>query len=301
MTSAPTSAPPARSPRRAWVRSLCALTLLAGIVWHRAAERVPSPAAVGAALQGETGGEAVRPRRFRVGTFNIHGGRGADGQLDLNRIARLLDGCQLVGLNEVHGAWLSRGPDQAELLARDLQSAWLFAPTERRYWHYDFGNGLLSRWGTSSWQRLPLPKESAKSYRNVLWASFPWDGATLHVLITHLDRSDALARTAQFALVARLFRSLPQPIVLMGDLNADADDPLLQELLATPDVCDPLAETRSTPPPRRIDWILARGLVPCDADVVDSGASDHPFYWAEFEWPQRGEWAERQVRRPTTR
>ena len=167
---------------------------------------------------------------IRVGTFNIHGGKGLDGHRDLNRIAGCLRGMYFVGLNEVHGANDRSGRDQAEQLGQ-AQLAWLFVPTERRWWHEHFGNGAVSDDQVRSWQRIPLDSQGSASGRNSLLVSF--ERYPITALVTHIDRSDP-QRSAQLRQVIELFLSLTPPAILLGDLNTTSADPLIQELLATP-------------------------------------------------------------------
>jgi endonuclease/exonuclease/phosphatase family metal-dependent hydrolase len=82
------------------------------------------------------------------------------------------------------------------------------------------------------------------------------------------------------------FLALPEPAVLLGDLNSDANDPLIRGLLSTPGVCDAVGPKPGPNRAERIDWIIARGLRPVDAGIRDNGASDHPLVWAELELPQ---------------
>ena len=98
--------------------------------------------------------------------------------------------------------------------------------------------------------------------RNVVLVGLPWQGRTVHLLLTHLTRRDDAQRQAQLRAVIDLFLSLAEPAVLLGDLNTEADDPQLARLLAAPGVEDAVGEhlRRSRPgddPPRRIDWIIS--------------------------------------------
>jgi endonuclease/exonuclease/phosphatase family metal-dependent hydrolase len=215
-----------------------------------------------------------------VGTFNIHRGRNADGDFDLARTAACLQDLQVVGLNEVGGAYWWQEGDQAELLGRQLHLPWLFAPTTRRWWRDDFGNGLLCSLPVGSWRRVLLTCTRGKGYRNYTLAELQWDRRTLSLLVTHLDRVQD--RAAQLKTVIEAFLTLPEPALLMGDLNSAADDPQLQRLLSTAGIHDTVAEGLGGDAPRRIDWILARGLRGVAAGVVDTGASDHPLVWAEL-------------------
>lgn len=226
------------------------------------------------------------PARVKLGTYNIHGGRGTDRRLDLDRIADMVRGLDFVGLNEVYGPALWQHEDQAATLGRTLRMTPLFAPTEERWWHYRFGNGLLTRLDVESRLVVPLERRYGKSYRNLVHVRLRApNGVPLHVVVTHVDRSDDRERREQLRTVADYFLSLSAPAVLMGDLNSDASEREIQRLIEAPDVVDPLGEKLGLKTPRHIDWILARGVEPVDAGLTQVGPSDHPHMWAEFTVP----------------
>lgn len=257
--------------------AVISLALLVMFIWF-GSQRADTGPAHGASLNGSASlGPHDPATTFRIGTFNIHGGKGPDRLVDLSRIAAALRGADLVGLNEVHGRWLWESADQAEQLGDRLDARWLFAPGEQRWWHHGFGNGVLSKLDVTSWHRLPLPRLHSKSYRNMLLLAAQLGGRRTHVLITHVDRRSSVERQAQLRAVSELFLSLQPPAILLGDLNASRDDATLRALLDTPGVVDPLASLD----PRRIDWILLRGLRGIDGGQIDSGGSDHPYYWVD--------------------
>jgi endonuclease/exonuclease/phosphatase family metal-dependent hydrolase len=216
-----------------------------------------------------------------VASFNIHGCRDAQGHFDFDRTARALVGFDLIGLNEVHGDWQWQGPDQAQLLGERLEMPWLFAPTTRRWWRDDFGNGILCRLPVTRWRCVPLAGTRLKGHRNLLLVEIEHPRATIHAVVTHLDRVQD--RAAQLRHVIELFLALPEPALLMGDLNTTADDADLSRLLDTPGVHDLVAESLQQAPPPRIDWILGRGLRSLRGGIVETAASDHPLVWAELD------------------
>lgn len=220
---------------------------------------------------------------LRVGTFNIHGGKGRDRRRDLARTARNLEELDVVGLYEVRGDWFAWQPDQAEQLGRMLKMDSWFAPSEQTGWFDRFGNGLLSRLELTSVQRIPLPGTQSKRFRNAVLTGVRWQGRVVRVLAVHVDSTRD--RERQLELVSDLFLSLEEPAVLMGDLNSTENDPTLKRLLTTPGVIDVLTATESSDrqPDRHIDWILVRGLKPVRAEIRDDGASDHPVVRAELE------------------
>jgi len=267
-------------------RAMAILGLVAIAVWF-GSERRPTGSDAGNRLTGTSGEQATDDGRLRIGTYNIHGGKGRDGRRDLDRIGEVLRGLDLVALNEVRGGGLGQSTDQAEVLGEHLGLAWLFAPAEERWWHEQFGNGVVASLPIDYWQRIPLVRRYGKGHRNVLLLGARYRGRPLRLLITHIDRGDDRERSEQLRQVGELFLALAEPVVLLGDLNTSAHEPDLARLLARPGVHDPLAEAMGpATPDRRIDWILSRGLHGVDGGMVDSPASDHAHYWVELAWPK---------------
>jgi endonuclease/exonuclease/phosphatase family metal-dependent hydrolase len=220
-----------------------------------------------------------------LGLYNIHGGRGTDGRRDLARTAALLREQRLdfIGLNEVHGG--GAGGNQAAEVAAQLQMGWLFAATEQQWGRDHFGSAALCGCQVDFWQKIPLPRVSGSGYRNVTLYRLPSAGGELKVLVTHLDR--VRDRALQLGIVLELFRSIEPPVVLMGDLNTNRDDPQLRQCLADPRIIDCIGPTgagKSLLEAGRIDWILGRGVRCTAAGMSEIGASDHPCAWAELEW-----------------
>jgi endonuclease/exonuclease/phosphatase family metal-dependent hydrolase len=279
--------PRGTAPRRSTKRfGLLALATAIALVWA-GYRRTPCGSEAGTAFQYVPSPETLAAEKptFRVGTFNIHGGQGRDGRLDLERTAGCLAGLDFAGLNEVYEGHFWEEAGQAEILGRRSQSAWLFAPAEHRWGHDHFGNAALTSLAVRSWQRIPLPRRYGPSCRNLLLVSLDYRGRTIRAIVTHLDRSDDRDRSRQLQLAAELFLSLAEPAMLLGDMNTTADEPPLKRLLASPGVGDPVAEILGEKTPRRIDWILTRGLETVDAGLIDAGASDHPCVWAELRLP----------------
>lgn len=261
---------------------LLAIAFCAGLAIWAGSDRVPADPTVPRGWGGQPQLESLSAGRLRLATFNIHSGKGTDGQTDLDRIADELAGFDVVGLNEVRGGF---GPDahQAAQLGRRLGMAWLFAPTERRWWHEHFGNGILSNIAARSGLTIPLPGTQSAKHRNAVLLRLGEGERAISLLVTHLDHvSD---RQLQLRAVTELFLSLEPPAVLIGDLNTPGDDPLLKALLSRPDVRDAVADVAGPRArKRRIDWIITRGLRVRDAGIRETAASDHPLVWAELEF-----------------
>jgi endonuclease/exonuclease/phosphatase family metal-dependent hydrolase len=256
-----------------------AAALVALLIAHGSDRRAESSRS-GNSLIGEV---RTTPSRetLRVGSFNIHAGRGSDGRFDLTRTAESLLELDVVGLNEVRGDTIWETSDQAAALAARLGLAWCFAPSERRFWNGHWGNALLSAWPVRQWEVVPLAGTRGKAYRNLVDAEVEFGTQRVHVLVTHIDTADD--HVHQLAAVVDRFLALPEPAVLMGDMNARRDDPEIARLLATPGVLDCVGSHLGKADSRgRIDWIFARGLELHAAGVRSGDASDHPCVWAEL-------------------
>jgi endonuclease/exonuclease/phosphatase family metal-dependent hydrolase len=253
-----------------------------GLIYYSGDQRRAIPAAVGDSLSGSVRASRPAGATIRLATFNIHSGVGSDHRLNLARTAETLQGFDLILLNEVHGPYFWQPSGQADQLAELTGKRWLFAPTEERWWHHRFGNAVLTSADVARWQTISLPGHG-RTPRNMVLMAVPHGERTIHVVGTHLDRNDPRDRAEQVQAAIGLFLSLAEPAVLMGDLNTTAEESCLEELLRRGDVHDPLGEVLSDKAPRRIDWLLTRGLKTVNAGIVDSGASDHPLIWAELE------------------
>ncbi len=67
---------------------------------------------------------------MKLVSYNIQYGFGSDGRYDLTRAARLIDGADIIALQEVERHWLrSNEDDQPEILSRLLPGYyWVYGP-----------------------------------------------------------------------------------------------------------------------------------------------------------------------------
>ncbi len=217
---------------------------------------------------------------LRVATYNIRRGKGLDGERDLARTAANLEpGYDIVGLNEVGGAFLPLR-DDAALLGKALDTGWLFAPSQGRWYIDYFGNGLLTRLAPDDWQSLPMFHDLAKGtgHRQVLTVNYRWDSQPFAVLVVHAERGDVRDRQIRHAFAE--FARHPRAI-LLGDLNATAAEPVMAEVLAMSDATS-MFEADSALPRELVDWVVVRGFRLLEAGFVPPGASDHPVVWASL-------------------
>ena len=296
-TSAPAPTCPGQVPRaQHWRPCLFTLTLLSAVVlglgYAVANWEWPAGAAQGSHFQGSRTADAPLPRRLKIGTFNIHGGYGADGRLDLRRTAAVMRGMDFIGLNEVRGAGWRDPRSQVEQLGSVLNLNWLFAPTETNWSGPHFGQGVLTRLPVSDWKRVPFQRVVGNGYRNYVECQIPIgqtpigkeNGRYLTILVTHLDRKTD--RQDQLEVIIRRFLEVPPPVILMGDLNSKRTEPRLVSLAGTAGVIDCFGRFASGEIVRkRIDWMFVRGLQCVQANLEPTSSSDHPWGWAELELP----------------
>ena len=227
---------------------------------------------------------------LRVLTYNIHGGVGTDGVLDLDRVADVIasTGAEVVALQEVdrHRREQSAFADQPGLLAQRLGMHLAYAaclddePAHPGAPRAQYGTALLSVHPLVDPTTSLLPCWPGSEQRGLLDATVAVDGAEVRLLGTHLqwDREDERLDQAR-AITAVLD---DRPTLLLGDLNTTPGTPTWHELAGRLDDAWALVGEGDghtydvQAPPRRIDYVwVGGGVQPVEARVVPSVASDH--------------------------
>jgi endonuclease/exonuclease/phosphatase family metal-dependent hydrolase len=219
---------------------------------------------------------AAEPVRLRVLSYNIHHGEGADGKLDLPRIAKVIKGAKadLVALQEVDWRVARSGDvDQPAELAR-LTGMHVAFGANIALGAGEYGNAVLSRTPILESKNHALPNVDAGEQRGVLAVRIEWPapGAAIHFLATHFDhRRDERERIASAEAINKLVDKLAEPagsadakqqplMILAGDLNATPESKPLTELAKHwknasegPQPTIPVGR-----PARQIDFVLFR-------------------------------------------
>ncbi|MDZ7837627.1 MAG: endonuclease/exonuclease/phosphatase family protein [Actinomycetota bacterium] len=229
------------------------------------------------------------PYRFqkdsvRVMDYNIHQGFNIDGYLDLESIARVIEGsgAEVVALQEVSRGWIINGSaDDLWWLARRLGMNYLFMPASDPVW----GNAILSHYPLEFKQGGFLPRLGAPLRRSYLLAEANTGPAgNINIMVTHLhhimDQGDI--RQQQVQEVISQWNGLPRTLIL-GDFNAETGDPeieMMQEAGLVDSQLDQGKQEQLTwvhyEPYRRIDYIWATpDLKLSNLEVIYSRASDH--------------------------
>jgi endonuclease/exonuclease/phosphatase family metal-dependent hydrolase len=233
----------------------------------------------------------------RVLTYNIHGWSDAHGQIDVARLARVIQASQadIVGLNEVFHPLTppSETRPALDLLAEALgmeaafgvalMPQFAFAPLA------SYGNALLTRYPLLAHAGHHLTPVDGHEQRGLLEARvlLP-DGRTpFSLYVTHLDHLSEAARVRQLTAVLQwTVRDRDRPHLLMGDFNAlapgdfAASPATLDALRASADF-KRLAEQGMEVVPR----LLRRGYVDAQAGEADpTFPADHPAVRIDYIW-----------------
>ena len=162
-------------------------------------------------------------QRIRIATYNIHKGRGMDGRVRIERIARVLGAVQadVVALQEVVS---HDGPSledhQASYLAERLGYFYAIGET-RKHRGGVYGNVTLSRWDFAATRHIDL-SVSGREERGVLRTDLRVGRHVLHVFNVHLGTGHRERRQQAGRLVDRdLLKALDitGPRIVLGDFN----------------------------------------------------------------------------------
>lgn len=161
-------------------------------------------------------------------TYNIHHGRGSDKQVDMYKIAEVIEksDADIIGLNEVDKHFSKRScyEDQISWLAKQLNMHQAFSPslslkpknvtTVRQY-----GNALLSRY--------PIITKRSYSFdfvygliegRSLLEATIQMNNQLFQIYVTHLSLNPFLHKKQTDFIVNQLHKQ-SHPVIIMGDWN----------------------------------------------------------------------------------
>lgn len=234
---------------------------------------------------------------LRVMTYNIR----AAAESNLEQIAAEIESHRpdVVALQEVDVNWGARSgfEDQAAYLAKALDMHSFFGeiydlpPAGGREENRKYGLALLSKHPIEFRKNHRLTRLSSQHDTDepLLMPGFPGiviniSGRRIHIFNTHLDyRSDPSIRETEVAEMLEIIRELAEqePVILMGDLNAEPEDP---ELAALFDIFGDAWEGEdgegftfpAAGPTKRIDYILYSDHFKITGVYVsDTRKSDH--------------------------
>ena len=232
---------------------------------------------------------------FRVATYNIHYGYDTYWHLGLEEQARTIEdsGADVVMLQEVDtGRPTSYMIDDAMWLARRLDMREVYLPTMEHL----TGIALLSRYPILETDALLLPSELEQT--GIIWAELDIGGESVNAFAIWMGLN-AKERARQLDAALPFLEAHPGPAAFGGDFNSMPDSPVyartenagFEDPFVTLDLGSPPTDPAINPA-KRIDFVWLRELVPLDAQVLDSIASDHRLVVVEAGLP--GRWSHRE-------
>ncbi len=236
-------------------------------------------------LCGRCSARAELPRQLRVLSYNIHHAEGVDAKIDVERIAKVIQGAapDIAAIQEVdQGTQRTGRVDMPSELARLTGLSRAFAR------NIDFEGG---GYGTLVLARLPikgnelhrLPSHYAGEQRGVQVLELGEGDDTIIFCSTHLDyRPEDHERLASVEKINAAVAAFgDKPMLLAGDLNAYPESKVLDELAHDwkRANAEALATYPSERPERQIDYVLVRPAArwkTVEVRVLDEPvASDH--------------------------
>lgn len=215
--------------------------------------------------------------KLRVMTYNIR--LGIQQGVPAVAAALAVEEPELIALQEVGRGWTMgpAGDTTAALSAQLGLPHYIFVPSLTcAAAHY--GHALLSAYPVvdAAFSRLP---QEVDEPRTLLETLLETPAGLVRVISTHLSHIED--RPLQGLRLLEHVRARPElPTLVMGDLNATAQEAFIAELLS--DTCD--ADPTATPtypadlPERRIDYVLARdGELEGTVISEDATTSDHRY------------------------
>lgn len=248
-------------------------------------------------------------KHLKVMSYNIHHGKGVDGQQDLERIALVIENSNidLAGIQEVdvHNSERSNWVDQAEWLSQRLNMHYAFGANK----DFDPDNpaGKRKQYGTLILSRFPIQKSTNhvlpqvidptvwNETRGVLEVDIEVDGQRIRVLNTHLGLSQK-ERFEQIEYLLGLSGNQNSPCIITGDFNATPDsEEIIQVsnsyrdvfyrpplpnpktfLMPYPVTVDGFGSNPEVGPSVCIDYIFCSShFTVLQTEVIHSQASDH--------------------------
>ena len=222
----------------------------------------------------------------RVMAYNIHQGFDTSGRLDMEAIARVIEGeaPDIVALQEVSRGWAIDGAfDMLPWLSRRLDMPYAWGPAADSVW----GNAVLSRYPIVRAETHPMPNNDRLRLDRAFTVAVVdvGGGDRLTVIATHLHhpRDGGAERVPQVQALLDYWGAAGKT-VLLGDLNALPGDPEI-EMLWQAGLVDAFEAAGAEPPgytspsegpQRRIDYIWVSDDLSAGAFVTrESQASDH--------------------------
>jgi endonuclease/exonuclease/phosphatase family metal-dependent hydrolase len=237
-------------------------------------------------LAGCASGTRTADRTLRVMVFNVHAGRDASANGNLERVAALINSnaADLVLLQEVdRRTSRSGGVDQLEVLMRLTHRYGVFGKS-LHYQGGEYGIATLSRWPIVAHEIVPLlvdPPQVRAGGAIEPRVALIVDTGALRVVNTHLDASRE--ETVRLQEIDHLLGATKGASLVGGDFNS-VPESAVQERVRRSGLRDGWLECGdgigptypADAPIKRIDYLFFMAGFRCtSASVLESTASDH--------------------------
>jgi endonuclease/exonuclease/phosphatase family metal-dependent hydrolase len=215
--------------------------------------------------------EALAPAEVRVATFNIHHGVGMNGELDIERTARVIrdTGATVIALQELDRFVPRSGVvDQVSVL-EDLCDLKIAFHRTVQMTEGEYGIAIGARDALTT-EFVELPRSGSEEPRGLIVAR----GYGMSFVAAHLS-PDRVAGPLQAQMLADVAAAQEGPTVVMGDLNREMKD--LGALVAAGFQLGPRRKTAARFLSRRqLDHIAAgHGALLGGTWTLRTNASDH--------------------------
>ena len=210
---------------------------------------------------------ALSSKNMRIMSYNIHHGRGMDGEVDLDRVAKLINDWSpdLVALQEVDNVTSrSNYMNETDTLSSKTKMFSVFGKNINVF-SGEYGNAILSKYPIIHWENRKLPRVGSSEQRGALvaWVQLKDKDKLTVFLSTHLDHrikdSERLKSIEKIKFwIDR--GDFGDDIIIAGDLN---DTPSSNAILIMNTFCDGSNQSSkyktfpSQNPQRQLDYIYA--------------------------------------------
>jgi len=229
---------------------------------------------------------AFRRPTIRVMTYNIHVGVGMDKQLNLQRIADVINEQHpdLVGLQEVdRGVKRTNGIDEIAELARLTRMQFSFAHN-LDYQGGEYGVAILSRFPILNTDHRMYQNKREAERRGMLRIEIKPASDVVSFVTTHLDYQYEDGRVFEATQLLDFLKATPGKMVLVGDFNVEPVGESYQLIAKNfsdawlkQNAKDAGFSYPADKPVKRIDYVLFRsgGVRVKKIWTVNTPASDH--------------------------
>ena len=230
--------------------------------------------------------------KLKVMTYNIASGNNLAKDRNLAHAAEIINRVQpdFVTVNEVCKNTSYAPQHQADVLG-SLTGYYPIFGRSIDIAGGEYGNAFLTRRPLAESEVIHIPdrrneEQNYYEHRTLLRAVIDVDGRKITVFSTHFGLAKVEQESAVETALAAIGREV-NPVLLMGDLNMQPDDPILQPLLdALHDTAgrkDDIKTFRSDEPTIKIDYILhSEEFKTISLSSMDTQNSDHRPLFAEL-------------------